>query len=218
MKTDNDDKIIHILINIIIVILVGIGLYMTVTYRSAYMEFQMRGAMSLRYFTVQSNLFAGVVALIALFYQGKATKVMKLMSATATGLTFAVVLFFLGPLYGHWRMYKNANLFFHLIVPLLSMIDYVLLSDAPKKMKWRVLSAVPTVVYGLAYVLNILINGMGGRYPNNNDFYRFLRWGWGVAILIYAAIVLLSFGIACLLFEINRKVGTKRKIVSETCL
>ena len=218
MKTDNDDKIIHILINIIIVILVGIGLYMTVTYRSAYMEFQMRGAMSLRYFTVQSNLFAGVVALIALFYQGKATKVMKLMSATATGLTFAVVLFFLGPLYGHWRMYKNANLFFHLIVPLLSMIDYILLTDAPKKMKWRVISAVPTVVYGLAYVLNILINGMGGRYPNNNDFYRFLRWGWGVAILIYAAIVLLSFGIACLLFEINRKVGTKRKMVSETCL
>lgn len=217
MKTDNDDKIINILINIIIVILVGIGLYMTVTYRSAYMEFQMRGAMSLRYYTVQSNLFAGVVALIALFYQGKATKVMKLMSATATGLTFAVVLFFLGPLYGHWRMYKNANLFFHLIVPLLSLLDYVLLTDAPKKMKWRVISAVPTVIYGLAYVLNILINGMGGRYPNNNDFYRFLRWGWGVALLIYAAIVLLSFGIACLLFEINRKVGNKSQIGSNTC-
>ena len=205
------EKILHSVINIIIVILVVIGLYMTMTYRSEYMEFQMRGTVSLRYYTVQSNLFAGVVALLALFYQGRATKVLKLMSATATGLTFAVVLFFLGPLYGHWRMYKRANLFFHLIVPLLSMIEFVLLTDVPRKWKWKVLSAVPTLVYGLVYVLNILINGIGERYPNYNDFYLFLRWGWGVALLIFAGIVLISFGIACLLSGINTKFGKLRR-------
>ena len=209
------EKILHYVINVIIVILVVVSLYMTMTYRSEYMEFRMRGTMSLRYFTVQSNLFAGIVALLALFYQGKASKVLKLMSATATGLTFAVVLFFLGPLYGLGRMYKNANLFFHLIVPLICMVDYFFLSDEPNKMKWKVLSAVPTLIYGLGYVLNILINGMGGRYPSNNDFYMFLRWGWGVAFLIFVGIILLSFGIACLLSTVNGIFSKLGKVVSD---
>ena len=200
-------KIRQFITNVVMVVLVTIGMYMTMTYRSAWMEFQMRGIMCLRYFTVQSNLFAGIVALIALFYHGKATKVLKLMSASATGLTFAVVALFLGPVYGYHRMYKNANLFFHLIVPLIAMVDYVLLPDVKKEMKWKILSAMLTVLYGTGYILNILINGMGGRYPNNNDFYFFLRWGWGVAILIFTAIILLSFGIACLLSWLNSKVG-----------
>lgn len=211
MRTEKGRKIRQLITNIVIVILVSIGTYMTMTYRSAWMEFQMRGIMCLRYFTVQSNIFAGVVALIALFYQGKTTKVLKLMSATATGLTFSVVAFFLGPMYGYHRMYKNANLYFHLIVPLIAMIDFILLTDVPKKMKWKILSAMLTVLYGIGYILNILINGMGGRYPRNNDFYFFLRWGWGVAILIFAVIILLSFGIANLLCALNSKVGGGRK-------
>lgn len=211
MRTEKGRKIRQLITNIVIVILVSIGTYMTMTYRSAWMEFQMRGIMCLRYFTVQSNIFAGVVALVALFYQGKTTKVLKLMSATATGLTFAVVAFFLGPMYGYHRMYKNANLYFHLIVPLIAMIDFILLTDVPKKMKWKILSAMLTVLYGIGYILNILINGMGGRYPRNNDFYFFLRWGWGVAILIFAVIILLSFGIANLLCALNSKVGGGRK-------
>lgn len=211
MRTEKGRKIRQLITNIVIVILVSIGTYMTMTYRSAWMEFQMRGIMCLRYFTVQSNIFAGVVALVALFYQGKTTKVLKLMSATATGLTFAVVAFFLGPMYGYHRMYKNANLYFHLIVPLIAIIDFILLTDVPKKMKWKILSAMLTVLYGIGYILNILINGMGGRYPRNNDFYFFLRWGWGVAILIFAVIILLSFGIANLLCALNSKVGGGRK-------
>jgi len=66
-----------------------------------------------------------------------------------------------------------------------------------------------TVLYGIGYILNILINGMGGRYPRNNDFYFFLRWGWGVAILIFAVIILLSFGIACLLSWLNSKAAAR---------
>ena len=131
------------------------------------------------------------------------------MSATATGLTFAVVAFFLGPMYGYHRMYKNANLYFHLIVPLIAMIDFILLTDVPKKMKWKILSAMLTVLYGIGYILNILINGKGGRYPNNNDFYFFLRWGWGVAIVIFTVIILLSFGIACLLSWLNSKAAAR---------
>ena len=214
MRSEKDKVILRKITNIVMVILVTIGMYMTMTYRSAWMEFQMRGIMSLRYFTVQSNLFAGITAAIAIFYQGKATKVLKFMSATATGLTFTVVVLFLGPVYGYHRMYKNANLFFHLIVPLIAMVDFILLSDAPKKLKWKIFSALLTLVYGIGYILNILINGKGGRYPNNNDFYFFLRWGWGVAILIFAVIVSVTFGIACLLSFLNSKVHAKKDLES----
>ena len=212
-KDDNRNvsRIRQTVTNIVLVILVTIGMYMTMTYRSAWMEFQMRGIMCLRYFTVQSNLFAGIVALVALFYQGKATNILKFMSATATGLTFAVVALFLGPVYGYGRMYKNANLYFHLIVPLICMVDYILITDAPKKMKWKIACAMLTVIYGFGYILNILINGKGGRYPNNNDFYFFLRWGWGVAILIFAGIISVSFGIACLLSLFNSKAHPEKE-------
>jgi hypothetical protein len=160
---------------------------------------------------VQSTLCIYTLSLHALFYEGKPTKVLKLMSAAATGLTFTVVVLFLGPVYGYGRMYKNANLFFHLIVPLIAMVDYIFLPDTRKEMKWKILSAALTLLYGFGYVLNILINGKGGRYPNNNDFYFFLRWGWGVAILIFAVIVSVSFGITNLLCALNSKVGGGRK-------
>ena len=85
-------------------------------------------------------------------------------------------------------------------------------------MNWRkripallIACAMLTVIYGFGYILNILINGKGGRYPNNNDFYFFLRWGWGVAILIFAGIISVSFGIACLLSLFNSKAHPEKE-------
>ena len=63
-KDDNRNisRIRQTVTNIVLVFLVTIGMYMTMTYRSAWMEFQMRDIMCLRYFTVQSNLFAGIIS------------------------------------------------------------------------------------------------------------------------------------------------------------
>ena len=92
----------------------------------------------LRFFTVQSNLFAGIVSLIFAIKEiqilkgtiseiSKRMYVLKLMSSTAVGLTFFVVFAYLGPLtpYGVPALLMNANLFFHLIIPLVSIINFV---------------------------------------------------------------------------------------------
>jgi len=194
------------IINIIIVILVITGLIMMLTNRDDGTGLMSKGIENLKYYTVLSNLFSGITALIALFADNKAVKVMKLMSSSATGLTFAVIAFFLGPLYGHINLYKNANFLFHLIVPLIAMYDYVTLTDAVKEFRYTLISAVPSVLYGIGYMLNILINGIGGEYPNTNDFYLFLNWGWGVGLVIFAGIAASTFGIACLLRAANRKI------------
>jgi len=193
--------------NITIIVLVTAGLILMFNNKDTGTGLMSSGFENLKYYTVLSNLFAGIAALVSLFIDNKFSKVMKLMSASATGLTFAVIAFFLGPLYGHVNLYRNANLLFHLIVPLIAMYDYVTSGGEVPELRFAVLSSVPTVLYGTEYVLNILINGIGGEYPNTNDFYLFLHWGWGAGIAIFAGITAATFGIACLLRWANKRIG-----------
>lgn len=192
------------IINSLIVILVAAGLVMTFTNKDSGTDLMSTGFDNLKYYTVLSNIFAGIVAIPALFTDRKPVKALKLMSASATSVTFSVVAFFLGPLYGHINLYRNANLLFHLIVPLIAMFDYITLKGTCKEFKYTLISAVPTVIYGCGYMLNILINGIGGEYPNTNDFYLFLNWGWGVGIIIFLCIVILTFALACILRAGNK--------------
>ena len=196
--------------NCIIVILVLIGVVMMLTHTDDGTGLMTTGIANFKYYTVLSNVFAGIVAFIALFINNKAVRFMKLMSAAVTGVTFAVVAFFLAPLYGFWGLYQNANFLFHLVIPLIAMFDYIFSKESVNEIKFAALSAIPTFFYGCGYMLNILINGKGGEYPDTNDFYLFLNWGWGVGIIIFLCIVLLTFGIACLLRFGNKLYIKKR--------
>jgi len=63
-------------------------------------------------------------------------------------------------------------------------------------------SGAPALVYGACYLANILINGRG-EWPNSNDWYGFMNWGFGVSIVIFAVIVFVSWSVSCLLRWIN---------------
>ena len=93
----------------------------------------------LKFFTVQSNIFVGIVSLVFAIKEIKILKgnkkeltvtdyVFKLMSTTAVGLTFLVVFAYLGPITdgGIPVMLKNSNLFFHLIIPFVSILNFVI--------------------------------------------------------------------------------------------
>lgn len=186
-----------------------------------------------KYFTVLSNVFCGIVAGVflvtqALCMSGKdgptvvlgrealanGTKgpeyplwllLAKLAAAAAVTVTFLVVACFFGPLYTYPVLYKGSNLWFHLIIPLLGMIEFCLLEgEIPFHMTF--LTGAPALVYGCFYLGNILINGKGD-WPDTNDWYGFMNWGFGVAMVIFAVIVLTSWGAACALRLINRKVN-----------
>ena len=70
------------------------------------------GWSDLKYFTVESNLLVGVVAVVYLVWRllgkGEMPKwlsILKYLSTAAVFVTFTVVVIFLGPLYGLGRMY-----------------------------------------------------------------------------------------------------------------
>ena len=218
-------KKIVVILNVILIVLMSIGLFMMFSKHAqrnpeAFIE---RGFRNFRYFTVLSNVYSGLTAivyLVLLICRSKAKdstlmSILKLTSSSAVGVTFTVILFFLGPLYGHGRMYTNANLIFHLLMPVLAMIEFVVFPafESEKEndfsLKKCLYAGIPVVLYGMAYLMNNILGGSGGIYPDTNDFYGFLRWGYPVGVLIFVFIVLMAVGIACFLRWIKKKSVTR---------
>ena len=170
------------------------------------------GLGNLKFFTVLSNLLTGIAAVIWLIVPEKdaesrrKAETLKYVAAAAVGLTFTVVMVFLGPLYGYPMMFAGANLIFHLVVPLAAVAEVIFLSDAEYTAKDNMLTIVPTLLYGTVYLLNNLINGIG-EWPDTNDWYSFLHWGYPAGIAIFAV----ARAITWLIGLMMRKCGAARR-------
>ena len=200
----------EIIFNLIIVILTVIGIVLMVTGKSEEGALQSSGIENFKFYTVLTNVFCGLIALIylVLLIAKKNTDKLaafKLAAVCGVAITFAVVAFMFGPLYGYPQFYKRGNLFFHLLEPLVAIVEFILIRRKKLPFKYTVIAAVPTLLYGIGYMTNILINGVGGPWPDTNDFYAFLSWGWPVGIAIFAVITLSAFGVACIFRAISNK-------------
>lgn len=163
-----------------------------------------RGFWSLKYFTVLSNLFCGCSALLWLFLRknrshNELTSFLKFSSSMAVFITFLVVLFFLGPLFGFHAMYAASNLWFHLIIPLTAVTEFIFFPEYEPGKKEIMLSVIPLLLYGTAYMLNILINGI-----ERNDWYGFGLWGIPAGILMFLILCLIHLLLALLLSRLSR--------------
>ena len=116
---------------------------------------------------------------------------------------------FLGPLYGYPEMFVGANLWLHLVVPITAMAEIIFLSDATYTRRDNNLAVIPPLIYGIVYVLNILINGMG-EWPNTNDWYLFFYWGYPIGFLIYVVIALVTWLLAFFMRTAQAKMKQKR--------
>ena len=209
MRKDTHPKS-EIVLNLVIMILAVIGIILMVTGTSEEGALQASGIENFKFYTVLTNVFCGIVALIYLIclLTGKCADrlvALKLAAVCGVAVTFAVVAFMFGPLYGFPQFYKRGNLFFHLLLPLTAMLEFIIVKRKHMPFRHTVIAAVPTLLYGICYMLNILINGIGGEWPDTNDFYAFLSWGWPVGILIFMGITLTAFGVACLFRVISNK-------------
>ena len=180
------------------------------------------GLENLKYFTVLSNLFAGLAALLFVVYSlnGKrrarkrhsftakrmawaipdGLEALKYVAAVAVGVTLLVVMGFFGPLYGYPAMLGGANLFFHLLVPVAAILEVLLLAPFKADLFENLLALIPTALYAIFYVVNIVLRGVG-EWPDTNDWYGFLNWGIPGAIGIAAGI----FGVTYLIGLVLRK-------------
>lgn len=168
------------------------------------------GWSDLKYFTVESNLLVGVVAVIYLVYRlvkgGELPKwlsVLKYLSAAAVFVTFTVVVVFLGPMYGYGRMYYGSNLFFHLLIPLFAIAEYVVFGEE-LSFRESFYAVAPPVLYGIGYLTNCIVNGVGSWETVKNDWYLFLEWGYPVGIVIFIVIAAMAWGLGLAIRAGNR--------------
>lgn len=199
---------ISVVMNVLIAVFAVIGTVIMISHHGNGSGLSSSGIANLKYFTVLSNEFCGIVAVMWLVFtlRGKEFPVLpKLMAASAVGLTFLIVAAFLAPMYPDLNLYENSNQWFHLILPLTAMLEFMLLKTKEKiPFKYTVISALSPLVYGAGYLANILVNGKG-EWPDTNDWYGFLNWGYLIGIVIFAVIVLMDFGMSVLMRALNNK-------------
>lgn len=172
----------------------------------------------LKFFTVQSNIFVGIVSLVFAIKEIRLLKgkgkeltvtdyVFKLMSTTAVGLTFLVVFAYLGPITdgGLPVMLKNSNLFFHLIIPVVSILNFVIFERTNKlSFKKSFYGIIPTVLYGIYYVSNILIHAENGKVSTVYDWYWFVQNGIWTAFIVVPMLLGITYVISLIIWRTNK--------------
>ena len=207
-----EHKTFEIILNLIIVIFTVIGIILMLTSKAEEGALQSSCFENFKFYTVLTNVFCGIVASVFLVFKllkkdTEKIRALKLAAVVGVAITFAVVAFMFGPLYGFLQFYKRGNLYFHLLLPVTAMIEFIVIRRKKMPFRYAVYAAVPTLIYAIGYLLNILINGIGGAWPDTNDFYGFLNWGWPIGIAIFTGIPLTAFGVACIFRAISNKRG-----------
>lgn len=214
---------ISLILNIIIFILTVIATIMMFTgfkfMKGMEPVLEATGFSLLKFFTVESNLFVGIISLIFSIKEIKIIKgnekelstkmyLLKYMSTSAVSLTFFIVFSYLGPISkgGIISMLTNSNLFFHLIIPVLSIINFTIFEKTNKiKFKQVIYGIIPTFLYGLYYCINVLTHIENGKVSYVYDWYWFIQNGVWTAIIVIPVIFLISYLISLCLWYFNKK-------------
>lgn len=212
---------ISLILNILIVILVTIGTIFMFTGFKFMPDATLLEASKIemfKFYTVDSNILMGIISLILIIYEIKllnkkidkipeSVYILKLIGTSAITLTFIVTAFFLMPQYGLYPMYNNNNLFFHLIVPLLSIISYILFEKHDNKYKYAYLGIIPMFIYSIFYTSNILIHLNNDGLTFKYDFYGFLNGNLNNIYIVIPIIYLVTYLISILLIILNKKIS-----------
>ena len=210
MKTDHPEKkqsIPACILAGLIVLLTVIGTCVMIRSRSKGLLIA-DGLENLKYYTVDSNLFVGVVHLGYLILAAARgvesndsvqlwTERFIYIAVTAVSLTFVVVVLFFAPFVGLAPLMQDANLYFHLIIPVLAIVSFCAFHRDRAIPLWETaLALIPPVLYGLYYTIVLLVKGV--HFPFT-DWYGFAAGGvWG-SVLTAAMIFLLTWALALLL-------------------
>lgn len=170
-----------------------------------------------KFFTVDSNLLMGITSLIFIIEEikyknieliSKKIYILKLMATTAVSLTFITVFLYLGPIAEHGipSMLMNSNLFYHLLIPLLSIITFTLFEKTDKiKYKYSFYGVVPTLLYAIYYLINVLTHIENGKVSPDYDWYWFVQNGLWTSIIVLPLMLIITYIISILLWKINKK-------------
>ena len=175
-----------------------------------------KGIEMFKFFTVDSNMFMGIIALIFAFYElvflkkkkeiPKGLYILKLMGTTAVGVTFFTVFLYLGFIApnGIYSLILNSNLFYHLLIPVVSMLTFILFEKNELKLKDTLYGLIPTFAYSLYYIINILFHMKNGRVSPKYDWYWFIQNGIWTVIIVVPIMYLSTYLISFMLYKLNK--------------
>jgi hypothetical protein len=207
-----------LIINIIIVVLTIIGcVFMFTGFRFMPSEALLEASRKemFKFFTVDSNILMAICSFIYILYkyilkkENKYIYIFKFVGTAAITLTFVTTLVFLAPLYGVYAMYNNNNLFFHLIIPVLAIVDYIFFNKYDNKIKYAVLGVIPMFIYSFYYAGNILLHLNDGGLTIKYDFYGFLMGNINNIFIVIPVIYLVTYLLSLLLVYLNKKMLKK---------
>ena len=208
---------VSIILNIIIFLLVVFSIVSTVIgfqFMSSINVLSSTNFQAFRYFTVDSNILAGIVSLIYVIYMIRQKKrcnggriviprwfsMLKLASTTGVTLTMMVTVFFLAPASdrGYFALFMNSNLFMHFVIPALCIVSFIFFEPTEKlRLSHTLTGIIPMFIYSIYYSLNILLHMENGQPNFKYDLYGFLGGKlsniWFVMPAIYAITWIFSF-------------------------
>ena len=223
MKTEKKNIKISLIINLIVVILTIIASVMMFAgfrpMKGAEPVLETTKLGMFKFFTVDSNILVGIVSLIFVIdnikiLRGKLSEisedkyVLKLMATSAVGLTFFVVFTYLGPISegGILSMLRNSNLFFHLMIPLLSILGFIYFEKNDKlKFKHTFYGIIPSLLYQMYYLINVLVHMENGKVSPVYDWYWFVQNGIWTAVIVAPVMLLLSYAISFTIYKFVKK-------------
>ena len=209
-----------IVINFLIVVFVILGcisMFTGFTFMKEVNLLQLHGIQMFKFYTVDSNILMGVASLVFLIYEFKIVEkkikeiprivyILKFVSTVTILLTFLVTIAYLGPLYGFYAMYNNTNLFFHLIIPILSLVTYVFFEKHEIGYKHAYYGIIPMLIYAVYYSLRIFahLNGKGVSYKY--DFYGFLGGNLNNVFIVAPVILVITYLLSIFVVYLNKNI------------
>ena len=173
----------------------------------------------LKYFTVQSNIFIGTIALIFLIYEilliSNRIKdiptwayILKHIFTVGVMLTFLTTALFLAPVAktGYFSLFKNSNLFYHFIIPVLSFSTFVFFEKTDKiKFKYVFAGVLPMLLYGIFYTINVFVHTENGKILPRYDWYGFVAGGISSIFISFPIMLIATYLISFVTWKFNKK-------------
>jgi hypothetical protein len=134
-------------------------------------------------------------------------------SATCITLTFLITIFVLSPRLGFVLMMASGSfLFMHTLVPIIAILSFLFINTYHNiKFKTTFYALIPVFAYAVTYlVLVIAVGEENGGWRDHYHFQELMPWYY-----IFAAMMLLTFGIASLLRVIHNRMHQRDKIATE---
>lgn len=172
---------------------------------------------SFKYFTVDSNILAGLAAIVAAVFQilkakgciksiHKSISILKLAATTGVTLTMLVTVFFLAPFqFGFAALFVDSNLFMHLLIPVMCIVTFVFFEPAEFSALQTLAGIIPMLIYTVFYAINIILHLENGQPSKTYDWYGFLGGKLSSLCFVIPIMLGVTWLISFLLQAANRK-------------